>query len=83
MRHAPIHGWSCVCSPFSTRYILFCPRPGSSGNAAEGVCVQDPKYSNANDFLYLIPLVFDATTGAVAQFAPFVDQFVLDLKKRS
>jgi hypothetical protein len=44
-----------------------------------GVCKQPPDYVKGEDFDYWIPLSFSAT-GAVNQFAPFVDKFTIDLK---
>lgn len=45
---------------------------------ATGACSQDPRYSAGNDFTYLIPLAFEPN-GAIKTFAPFVDEFALDL----
>ena len=54
------------------------PECSSLCSAAAGSCAQDPRYSAGNDFVYLIPLEF-TEDGAVKQFAPFVDDFLLEL----
>jgi hypothetical protein len=43
-----------------------------------GACADDPRYVKGHGFSYLIPLAF-AADGAVEQFAPFVDEFTLDV----
>lgn len=43
-----------------------------------GACAQPPGYVKGNDFSYWIPLRFDHD-GAVQQFRPFVDSWMLRL----
>jgi hypothetical protein len=54
------------------------PRCTSLCQPAEGECAQPADYIKGHDFDYWIPLAFGAG-GEVLPFAPFVDEFELDL----
>jgi beta-xylosidase len=51
------------------------------GNTA--ICQEPTDYIKGHGFMYWIPLGFDAQTGALTQFAPFVDAFSLNVSTAS